>query len=43
MVYKADSGYIINFKTGAFINTIDTQSQTAATMLRAFQHYLEFL
>ncbi len=35
-IYKADSGYIINFKTGAFINTIDTQSQTAATMLRAF-------
>lgn len=35
-IYKADSGYITNFKTGAFINTIDTQSQLAASIIRAF-------
>jgi len=35
-IYKADSGYIINFKTGAFINTIDRQSQIAAGIIRAF-------
>ena len=35
-IYKADSGYIINFKTGDFINTIDSQSQAAAGIIRAF-------
>ncbi|MBT3940384.1 MAG: ABC transporter ATP-binding protein [Pelagibacterales bacterium] len=35
-IFQADSAYIRNFKTGAFINTIDNQSQSAAGMLRAF-------
>jgi ABC-type multidrug transport system fused ATPase/permease subunit len=35
-IFKADSTYIKNFKTGAFINTIDHQSQVAANMIRAF-------
>jgi len=35
-IFQADSAYIRNFKTGAFINTIDNQSQGAASILRAF-------
>ena len=35
-IFQADSAYIKNFKTGAFINTIDNQSQAAANMIRAF-------
>ena len=35
-IFQADSAYIRNFKTGAFINTIDHQSQVAANMIRAF-------
>ena len=35
-IFQADSAYIRNFKTGAIINTIDNQSQGAASILRAF-------
>ena len=35
-ILKADSAYIRNFKTGAFINTIDHQSQISANIIRAF-------
>lgn len=35
-IFQANSTYIKNFKTGAFINTIDNQSQNAAGMVRAF-------
>lgn len=35
-ILRADPIYIQTFKSGAFINTIDHQTQAAATMLRAF-------